>query len=222
MLSAEHTHVCRRLRLPIATTALVATLTVAIAEAPAASSSPSSPFPGFLLDRGRYITFEAPDPQRRSLARSASTIAARSWASTSSTPARRARLPAGQARHDSPASTYRAPREPRPTTINDRGQIVGTYSEDTPIVNNSARPRASCLIAVRQVHADRFPWRPANRRPRHQQPRSGRGRVHSTPTAGPWLPVGQGSVHDLRRAPAPADSATDINDRGRDGRLLRR
>ena len=65
MDSAEHTHVCRRLRLPIATTALVATLTVAIAEAPAASSSPSSPFPGFLLDRGRYIPFEASDPACR-------------------------------------------------------------------------------------------------------------------------------------------------------------
>ena len=29
--------------------------------------------------------------------------------------------------------------------INDRGQIVGTYSEDTPIVNDSARPRAYLL-----------------------------------------------------------------------------
>ena len=41
---------------------VVATFTVAIAEAPAASSSPSAPFPGFLLDRGRYIPFEASDP----------------------------------------------------------------------------------------------------------------------------------------------------------------
>ena len=51
-------------RLPIAAV-VVATLTVAIAEAPAASSSPRSPIPGFLLDRGRYIPFEAPDPQVR-------------------------------------------------------------------------------------------------------------------------------------------------------------
>ena len=29
--------------------------------------------------------------------------------------------------------------------INNRGQIVGTYSEDTPIVNNSARPRGYLL-----------------------------------------------------------------------------
>jgi probable HAF family extracellular repeat protein len=42
------------------------------------------------------------------------------------------------------------------TDINDRGQIVGTYSQDTPIVNNSARPRAYLLDRGKLTRID-FP-----------------------------------------------------------------
>ena len=39
----------------------------------------------------------------------------------------------------------RAPREPSPHRSNNRGQIVGLYSDDTPVANNSARPRGFLL-----------------------------------------------------------------------------
>jgi hypothetical protein len=63
MDSPERMNVRRRVRLAIAT--VVATLTVAMAEASAASTGPRAPVPGFLLDRGRYIPLEAPDPRVR-------------------------------------------------------------------------------------------------------------------------------------------------------------
>jgi hypothetical protein len=49
-----------RLRLTVVAIVLT-TLATAMAGASAAGSSPSSPFPGFLLDRGRYTTFDAPE-----------------------------------------------------------------------------------------------------------------------------------------------------------------
>jgi probable HAF family extracellular repeat protein len=143
MLSAEHTHVCRRLRLPIATTALVATLTVAIAEAPAASFSPSSPFPGFLLDRGRYIPFEASDPSVQlgpaGINNRGEIVGEYIVASSKESILLRDRR--------GMITSFDVPgaQGTEATDINDRGQIVGTYSEDTPIVNDSARPCAYVL-----------------------------------------------------------------------------
>jgi probable HAF family extracellular repeat protein len=137
----ERTNLRRCVRRSIATA--VATLAVAMAEAPAASSSPSSPFPGFLLDRGRYIPFEASDPSVQLgpsginnrgeivgeyiIASSKESILLRDRRGTITS-------------FDVPGA-----QGTEATDINDRGQIVGTYSEDTPIVNNSARPRAYVL-----------------------------------------------------------------------------
>ena len=78
MDSAEHTDVRRRVRLPIAA-AVVATLTVAIAEAPAASSSPERAIPRLPAGPWSLHPVRGAGPQRGRSARSASTIAARSW-----------------------------------------------------------------------------------------------------------------------------------------------
>jgi probable HAF family extracellular repeat protein len=137
-----HTNVRCRLRRSIAAVA-VAALAVVIAVAPAANSSPSSPFPGFLLDRGRYIPFEAPDPRVQIFPTGINNrgeivgeyiIASRKESIMLRD--RRGRITS----FDVPGG-----RGTEATDINDRGQIVGTYSEDTPIVNNSARPRAYLL-----------------------------------------------------------------------------
>jgi probable HAF family extracellular repeat protein len=126
MASTAHPNRGRRLRLAVAGAAVVTALTAATAAAApptrtgdAASmgvaapigvqadglsrlgagdsgsgTGPRSPFPGFLLDQGRYRTIKAPDPG---------------------------------------VELY-------PLGINNRGQVVGTFSTDTPIVNNTARP----------------------------------------------------------------------------------
>ena len=50
--------------------------------------------------------------------------------------------------------------------INDRGQIVGTYSEDTPIVKRPARDRARYLLDRGEAHAgSTFPRASGDRRP---------------------------------------------------------
>ena len=179
MLSAEHTHLCHRLRLPITTTALVATLTVAIAEAPAASflararRSPASCWTVVATSRSRLPTPACSLPDRHQQSR-------RDRGRVHHRLQQGEHPPAGQARHDHELRRTGRPGD-RGDRINDRGLIVGAYSDDTPFVNNSARPRAMFLIALIAASSRGWtsPARP-NLRQRHQQPRPGRGRLSST------------------------------------------
>jgi probable HAF family extracellular repeat protein len=149
---ADDTNVRGRARLLVVTALVAAALTAPVAsavaagtssQAPVATSSPSSPFPGFLLDRGRYIPFEAPDPRVQIFPTGINNrgeivgeyiIASRKESIMLRD--RRGRITS----FDVPGA-----QGTEASDINDRGQIVGTYSEDTPIVNDSARPRAYVL-----------------------------------------------------------------------------
>ena len=120
--------------------AVVAAAVTALAVAPAAASgpaprgatggtSPSSPVPGFLLDRGRYTSIEVPGAIGESLAGG---INNRGQIVGQYMDARgehgylrdaRGRLTT----FDLPGALATAP-----TRINDRGQIVGLYSDNAP------------------------------------------------------------------------------------------
>jgi hypothetical protein len=129
--------------LPLAlATAITAVATAVQAQPPGATSpgaSPRSQFPAFVLTRGRYLPFEAPDPSVQLFPTGINNrgeivgeyIIAASKESNFLRD-RRGRITS----FDVPGA-----RGTEPSDINDRGQIVGTCSEDTPIVNNSARPR---------------------------------------------------------------------------------
>ena len=111
------------------------------------------------------------------------------------------------------ASTSRAPAGLRGVDINDRGQIVGTYSEDTPIVNNSARPRAY-LLDRGEVTRIAFPRATAtvalgvnNRRQVVGQYVDAQGKPH-----GYRWENGRFTTIDVPSASITA--AVDINDRG--------
>ena len=125
------------------------------AQAPAQTARGASPrgeFPAFVLTRGRYLPFEAPDPRVQLfptginnrgeivgeyiIAASKESILLRD---------RRGRITS----FDVPGA-----QGTEATDINDRGQIVGTFSEDTPIVNNSARPRGYLFDRGKLTHRD--------------------------------------------------------------------
>ena len=121
---------------------VVATLTLAMAEASAASATPRSPIPGYLLDRGRYIPFEAADPRVRIVPigiNNRGEIVGEYIRPVSESGMLR------DGRGTITSFDLPGARGTEALDINDRGQIVGTYSEDTPIVNDSARPRAYLL-----------------------------------------------------------------------------
>jgi probable HAF family extracellular repeat protein len=111
----------------------------------ASGSGPRSPFPAFLLDRGRYTAFEAPDPEVRLIPYGINNrgviVGEYIRVGPDGIPDsesgflrdRRGRLTVFDIPGAKGTETVR---------INDRGQIVGEYSQDTPIVNNSVRVRA--------------------------------------------------------------------------------
>jgi probable HAF family extracellular repeat protein len=159
MASLDRPNVRKRFRLAAASAVLAASMAAAAAtgaEAPAPNDAtpgrspslssgppPRSPFPAFILTRGRYIPFEAPDPRVQLFPTGINNrgeivgeyiIASRKESIMLRD--RRGRITS----FDVPGA-----RGTEASDINDRGQIVGTYSEDTPIVNNSARPRAYLL-----------------------------------------------------------------------------
>ena len=140
-IRADRTEVRRRVGRSIAAV-VVATLTVAMAGGFGSKLQPPPPIPGYLLDRGRYIPFEAPDPRVRIVPIGINN---------------RGEIVGEYIRPESESGMLRdrrgtitsfdvpGARGTEGVDINDRGQIVGTYSEDTPIVNDSARPRAYLL-----------------------------------------------------------------------------
>ena len=142
-------------RCGLAAFAAIALATLAIA-APAESAAGSSmslrsPFPVFLLDRGRYTAFEAADPSVQLfptgindrgqivgeyLRPGSESGFVRDW---------RGRITS----FDIPGA-----KGTQAVGINNRGQIVGSYSEDTPIVNNSARSRGFLLHHGKVIRID--------------------------------------------------------------------
>jgi probable HAF family extracellular repeat protein len=213
MDSPERTNVRRWVRRSIAAVAGTI-LTVTMAEAPAASSSPSSQFPGFLLDRGRYIPFEAPDPDVQVFPTGINNrgeivgeyiIASRKESIMLRD--RRGRITS----FDVPGA-----RGTEATDINDRGQIVGTYSEDTPIVNDSARPRAYVLDRFGRGKFTRidFPGAPQT----FASGINNRGQVVGGYLDAKGRPHGyrwdKGLFTTIDVPDAVATAATDINDRG--------
>ncbi|MGI5193124.1 hypothetical protein ACQEVY_05690 [Streptomyces sp. CA-288835] len=153
MPSTTHTVVRRgRLRRAAAAALSLAALTVgaAWAQAPAAAqmpapgsgdgraTAPSSPVPGFLLDHGRYTTIEAPEAGVQVFPtgiNNRGTVVGE-YVRTDVRESGLLRDPGGR------TTTFNLPgaRGTEANQINDRGQIAGTFSLDTPIVNNSARP----------------------------------------------------------------------------------
>jgi hypothetical protein len=113
----------------LAGAAVFATLTLAIAEAPAAGTSPRPSFPGFLLDRGRYTAFEAPEAVFATLPygiNDRGQIVGRYDDGSSEQ---------GFLRDKAGRFTtikIRGARSAWAVNINNRGQIVGIYSERTP------------------------------------------------------------------------------------------
>jgi probable HAF family extracellular repeat protein len=126
---------------------VVAALVVAALMAPVAGALAQSPGPGtiaaFLLDGDRYTTIEAPEPgvelfptgidDRGQIVGEYIVDASKESAFVRD---KRRRF-----------TTIEVPgaQGTEPHRINNRGQIVGLYSDDTPIVNNSARPRGFLL-----------------------------------------------------------------------------
>ena len=192
-----------------------------MAEAPAASSGPALASPRLPAGPGPLHPVRGSGPAACSSSRPASTIVARSWASTSVADSKDSTACCATGAARSRASTSRAPAGPRRLDINDRGQIVGTYSEDTPIVNNSARPRAYLLDRGRG-HAHRFPGARRtvalgvnNRGQVVGEYLDAEGRPHG-------YPVGEGPVHDHRRARRQHNGGYRHQRSRRDRRHLRR
>jgi probable HAF family extracellular repeat protein len=109
-----------------------------------AAAEPRTPTPGFVLDRGRYTTIEAPAPNvwlfpfdinnRGQLTGEYVRVGPDGIPDSESGFVRdkRGRVTV----LDVPGA-----KGTEAVKLNDRGQVVGEYSQDTPIVNNSANPR---------------------------------------------------------------------------------
>ena len=142
--------------LAVASTMVTVAATPAPAEASAAAR-PRSATPGFVLSEGRYQEFEAPDP---SVELFPSGINDEGYVTGEYIrPDRESgfvRDPRGK------ISTFDVPgaKGTEAVKINDRRQIVGRYSEDTPIVDDSTRVRGfvrdgsktTTIDAPRAVH----------------------------------------------------------------------
>ena len=192
---------CTTVRRPICTLVAGAVVFAALAATTAGASAQSPAVHSVRLSvRPRRLPHDR--PAERSCYRARPLRHQRTWPDrgrvTSSTPASRvAFVRDGRGRFtefDVPGA-----RATQAHKINNRGQIVGSYSEERRIVNDNAKRRGFLLDKGRFTRID-VPGRSADAGLRHQQPRPGRGRVHRRRRHGPRLPVGQGSVHDLRRA----------------------
>jgi probable HAF family extracellular repeat protein len=106
-------------------------------------NGPRSPFPGFVLERGRYTTIEAADPgvlqypfdinDRGQIAGESVRVGADGIPDSESGFVRDKR---GRTTvFDVPGA-----KGTEAVKLNNRGQIVGSFSTDTPIVNNTASP----------------------------------------------------------------------------------
>ena len=119
-----------------------------MAGAAGAGSSPRSPFPGFLLDRGRYTAFDAPEAVSATLpygTNDRGQIVGRYNDASSEQ---------GFLRDKAGRFTnikIRGARSAWTVNINNRGQIVGIYSENTPLVKDPGGRRHGFLLARGKV-----------------------------------------------------------------------
>jgi probable HAF family extracellular repeat protein len=108
-----------------------------------ADDQPRSPFPGFLLERGKATPIEADDPAVQVFPTGINNrgVIVGEYVRPDVRESGLRRDP------DGTITTFDVPGAAgtEATDINDRGIISGAYSEDTPIVNNSARPRGFLL-----------------------------------------------------------------------------
>jgi probable HAF family extracellular repeat protein len=150
MIPTERTRISRRIYLPIAAAVAVAALTAAV-DGARAQSQPGA-LSGFILDRGRYITIAAPragdEPVPIGINDHGQIVG--EYIVDSNRESGFIRDQRGR------INRFLVPgaRGTEATDINNRGQIVGTYSDDTPIVNDSARPRAFLLDRGRLTRID--------------------------------------------------------------------
>jgi probable HAF family extracellular repeat protein len=135
-----------RLRLAVAAVVLTALTTAPAAAGTVRSGDPTGPrtqFPGFVLDRGRYRTIEAPEPgvwqfpfdinDRGQISGEYVRVGADGIPDSESGFLRDAR---GRTRVlDVPGA-----KGTEAVKLNNRGQVAGTFSTDTPIVNDTASP----------------------------------------------------------------------------------
>jgi probable HAF family extracellular repeat protein len=144
MALVQHTNVRRPRCTLVAGAVVLAALTLALAEVPAASSSPRSPVPGFLLDRGRYTAFDAPEAVFSTLPygiNERGQIVGRYDDGGSEQ---------GFLRNKAGRFTNIKIRDARSAwavNINNRGHIVGIYSENTPLVKDPGGKRHGFLLA---------------------------------------------------------------------------
>jgi probable HAF family extracellular repeat protein len=144
MALVQHTNVRRPTSALVAGAVVFAALTVAMAGASAASTSPRSPFPGFLLDRGRYTTFDAPEAGFATLPygiNDRGQIVGRY--NDASSEQGFLRYKAGRFIN----IKIRGAQSAWAVNINNRGQIVGIYSENTPLVKDPGGKRHGLLLA---------------------------------------------------------------------------
>jgi hypothetical protein len=142
MALAENTNLRGRGRL-----AVVGALVVAALMAPAAGASAQGPGLGtiaaFLLDGGGYTTIEAPDPGVEIFPTGIDNRG--QIVGEYIVDARKESAFVRDKRGGFTIIDVQGAQGTEPHRINNRGQIVGLYSDDTPIVNNSTRPRGFLL-----------------------------------------------------------------------------
>jgi len=144
MVSAQHTNVRRPTCTLVAGAVVFAALAVAMAGASAAGSSPRSPVPGFLLDRGRYTSFDAPEAVFATLPygiNDRGQIVGRYDDGGSEQVF--LRDDAGRF----PNIKIRGARSAWAVNINNRGYVVGIYSQNTPFVKDPGGKRHGFLLA---------------------------------------------------------------------------
>ena len=150
MALVEDRDVCGRASLPV----VVAIVLTALATAAdgAFAQSPAGALSGFLLDRGRYITIATPRAAEEAVALGLNdhgTIVGEYIIDDRRETGFLRDKRGGIIRFLVPGA-----RGTEANKINNRGQIVGTYSDDTPIVNDSAKPRAFLLDRGRFTRID--------------------------------------------------------------------
>ena len=149
MDSPERTNVRRRVRRSIAAAATFAALAAVTA---GASAQSSSPFAGFLLDRGRYATIDARNPRLQVVPAGINEhgeivgeVIVDNSKDSGFVRDKRGRIRI----FDIPGA-----RGTEAHSLNNQGQIVGAYSEDAPLVEASAMPRAFLLDREELIRID--------------------------------------------------------------------
>ena len=229
MMWADRTTPRRLAHLSIVTAVALAALAGAMTEVSAASADPVDQ-PSctqvtcvFLLAKGRLTAFDAPGPAAQDLVRinnrgeimggTREVVADEGFRGF-------LRDSRGRfSRIDFPGAAGTSPFD-----INDRGEIVGIYS-DTDSCTGRADDKRGFLLNRRPVHHDLMSPAPCKRRPSASTIAVRWWATTSTPIRHvPRVPMGEGAVHDVRRAGRRRRGIRPRHQRPRPGRwqLFRR